>query len=48
MNSNLLRGNLLRGLNTSLLTTVIMRYTLPLAIVQILCVILFFAWMVSL
>jgi len=43
-----MNSNLLRGLNVSLLTTAIMRYTLPLAIVQILCVILFSAWMLSL
>ncbi len=40
--------NLLRGSSVSSITTTIMRYTLPLAILQILCVILFSAWMFSL
>lgn len=43
-----MNGNPLRGLNLSSLTAVIMRYALPLAIVQILCVIVFGAWMLSL
>lgn len=41
-------SNLLRGLGASLKTTAIMRYTVVLAIVQILCVILFAAWVLSL
>lgn len=45
MNSN---QNQLRRLNVSSVTTIIMHCTLPLAIVQILCVILFAAWMLSL
>jgi hypothetical protein len=43
-----MNSNLLRILNVSSVTTIIMRRTLPLAIVQILCVILFSAWMFSL
>lgn len=43
-----MNSNLLRGLGVSLETTAVMRYTLLLAVVQILCVILFAAWMLSL
>ena len=43
-----MNSNLLRGLSASLETTAIMRYTVLLAIVQILCVILFAAWMLRL
>jgi hypothetical protein len=39
---------LLRRLNAPSVTTFIMRCTWPLAIVQILCVILFAGWMLSL
>lgn len=43
-----MNSNLLRGLRVSLETTAIMRYTVVLAIAQVLCVILFAAWMFSL
>ena len=39
-----MNANPLRGLNVSSVTTVLMRYALPLAIVQILCVVVFAAW----
>lgn len=42
-----MKTNVLRGLSVSVLTTAIMRCTLHLAIVQILCVILFAAWVFS-
>ena len=44
----IMNSNLLRGLRVSLETTAIMRYTVVLAIAQVLCVILFAAWMFSL
>ena len=43
-----MNSNLLQRLNVSSVTTTIMRCTLPLAIVQILCVVLFSAWVFSL
>ena len=42
-----MNANPLRGLNMSSVTTTIMRYALPLAIVQILCVVVFSAWGIS-
>ena len=43
-----MNSNLLRGWRVSLETPTIMRYTALLAVAQILCVILFAAWMFSL
>jgi hypothetical protein len=43
-----MNSNLLRGQGESSETTVVLRYTLLLAIAQILCVVLFAAWMLSL
>ena len=43
-----MNSNLLRGLRVSLETPAIMRYTVLLAIAQILCVVLFATWMLSL
>jgi len=43
-----MNSNLLRGQDESLETTAVLRYTLLLAIAQILCVVLFAAWMLSL
>lgn len=43
-----MNSNLFRGLRVSLETPAIMRYTVLLAVAQILCVILFAAWMFSL
>jgi hypothetical protein len=40
--------NLLRGLRVPLETPALMRYTVLLAVAQILCVILFAAWMFNL
>jgi len=42
-----MNSNLLRGQDESLETTAVLRYTLLLAIAQILCVVLFAAWMLS-
>ncbi len=43
-----MKTNVLRGLTVSRVTMAIMRYTLPLAIVQVLGVILFAVWAFSL
>jgi hypothetical protein len=43
-----MNANPMRGLNLSSVTAAIMRYALPLAIVQILCVVVFAAWGLSL
>ncbi|HEV8263281.1 MAG TPA: hypothetical protein VGQ19_21290 [Burkholderiales bacterium] len=43
-----MNSNLLRGQDESLETTAVLRYTLLLAIAQILCVVLFAAWILSL
>lgn len=43
-----MNSNLLRGLRVSLETPAVMRYTLLLAVAQILCVVLFAVWMFSL
>ena len=43
-----MKTKVLRGWSVSAVTTAIMRYTLPLAIVQVLCVMLFAIWMISL
>lgn len=43
-----MKTNVLRRLSISMVTTAVMRYTLPLAIVQVLCVMLFAVWMISL
>ncbi len=42
-----MNSTLLRRFNVPSVTTIIMRCTWPLAIVQILCVILFSGWMLS-
>lgn len=42
-----MNANPLRGMNISSVTTALMRYALPLAIVQVLCVVVFAAWGLS-
>ena len=43
-----MQTDVLRRLSVPVVMTAIMRYTLPLAIVQVLCVILFAAWAINL